>query len=129
MHLAAGAALPPVRPQEPFRAVVIVEQDVQDEWRNAVSAWLVDSGCLYMIAWGRECSAWDDAVDWANLEAHNFGDIPEDALVMTSWHDNERLAEALWFAGQVAQHSEVELTDTLIVHVSPSPEPERLLIA
>ncbi|SER59974.1 hypothetical protein SAMN05518866_11464 [Sphingobium sp. YR768] len=37
---------------------------------------------------------------------------------MTTWHDKEPLSEALWFAGNCASHPNVELADTLIVHVT-----------
>lgn len=56
LHLPAGSS-PPMLSGEPYKAVVVVEQDVENDWRNAVSDWLVESGCLYMMAWGRDCSA------------------------------------------------------------------------
>ena len=39
---------------------------------------------------------------------------------MTTWHDKEPLSEALWFAGNCASHPDVDLADTVVVHVSPS---------
>jgi hypothetical protein len=129
LYLPAGSPTPPPLGGVRFRAVVVIEQAVDNDWRSAVSGWLVASGCLYMMAWGHECSAWDDSVDWASLEAHGFGDIPNEALVMTTWHEDETLSEVLWFAKQVAQHSDVELSRTVIVHVSDKPASERLLSA
>ncbi|MBL8656298.1 MAG: hypothetical protein JNJ92_02935 [Altererythrobacter sp.] len=61
---------------------------------------------------------WHDAVDWAVLEEFDYGEIPDERFVMISWHDNEPLSEALWFAGQCAFHPDVELKGTLIVHVA-----------
>lgn len=120
IHLPAGAEPPQLDPAHgPFRAVVVISQTVTDAWRSRVSDWLVASGCLYMMAWGPDCSRWDDAVDWANLEAFDYGDIPDRALVMTTWHENESLAETFWFAGHCAVHSDVELRRTIIVHVAP----------
>ncbi len=37
---------------------------------------------------------------------------------MTTWHSKETLPEALWFAENCATHPNVDLTDTLIVHVT-----------
>lgn len=34
----------------PFKAVVIIEDEVTNEWQNKISDWLVESGCKYMMA-------------------------------------------------------------------------------
>jgi hypothetical protein len=78
----------------------------------------LERGCLYVVAWGVECEAWHDSVDWTHLEAFDYGDIPDDKFVMTTWHADEPLKEALWFAGHCAQHPEVELDETVIIHVA-----------
>ena len=102
----------------PFRAVIVSEVEVTQERRNRIAAWLVKSGCLYVVAWGVECEEWHDTVDWTNLERFDFGDIPDDKFIMTTWHANEPLSEALWFAGHCAYHPEIELTDTAILHIA-----------
>lgn len=117
LHLSPDHALPSVEAR-PYRAFLIAEQSVAQAWRNEVASWLVKSGCLYFIAWGVDCEAWHDTVDWTNLEAFDFGDIPDDRFVMTTWHDKEPLSEALWFAGNCASHPDIELVDTVIVHVA-----------
>ena len=57
-------------------------------------------------------------VDWTNLEEFDFGDIPDDRFVMTTWHTDEPLSEAMWFAGQCAFHPDIELGDTVILHIA-----------
>ena len=106
--------------EEPFKAVVIIEAEVTPEWQNKVSEWLVDAGCLYMMAWGINCSDWDSSVDDANLAAFDFQfeEIPEDAFVMTTWHENESLEEVFWFSGSCAMHPSLEIHRTCIVHIS-----------
>jgi hypothetical protein len=128
LHLTPGGVRPGVM-AGPFRAVLIAEQAVSDDWRNDVAAWLVDNGCLYFIAWGLDCELWHDSVDWAVLEDFDFGDIPDDRFVMTTWHDKEPLSEALWFAGNAATHPDVELDATLLVHVAPQPASARIMDA
>jgi hypothetical protein len=82
---------------------------------------------LYAVAWGLDCEAWHDSVDGANLREFDYGNIPADRFVMTTWHSKEPLSEAFWFAGQCASHPTVELDRTIIVHVSDEPrEPEML---
>jgi len=102
----------------PYRAVLIAEEAVSQEWKSEVCSWLIESGCLYFIAWGVACEAWHDTVDWTVLEAFDFGEIPDDRFVMTTWHDNEPLSDALWFAGDAAYHPDIDLAETLIVHVA-----------
>jgi hypothetical protein len=103
----------------PFRAVVIVEEPVSPEWQLSVSKWLVEAGCLYMLAWGRDCSSWDDSVDLANLQALDFGDIPDQEHVMTTWHEEDSLVEVFQFAKHHANamSPDVAIVDTLIFHV------------
>ena len=73
-----------------------------------------------MLAWGRDCSSWDDSVDYANLEEFNYGDIPDERHVMTTWHDNWSLSEVFEFAKNDARpmSDNVELKGTLLLHIS-----------
>jgi hypothetical protein len=102
----------------PVRVVVIAEAPCAPDWQRRVSEWLVRAGCLYMMAWGPDCSSWDDSVDIANLEEFNYGDIPEDRFVMTTWHTDEPLQDVFWFSKNNAYHPTVPLESTLLFHVS-----------
>ncbi len=113
--------------EAPFRAVVISEAVVSPEWRAKVSAWLVNNGCLYMCAWGTDCSEWDTSVDVANIEANCSVGISEDRFVMTTWHENEPLAEAFWFSKNSADHPSVAIRNTLLVHVAQVSREKELL--
>ena len=108
VHLAPNESHPQLT-SGPLRVIIVSETTVSDDWRSSTARWLVDGGCLYAVAWGRECEKWHDAVDWAVLETFDYGDIPDDNFVMTTWHAEERLSEALWFAGNCAFHPHVEL--------------------
>jgi hypothetical protein len=129
LHLPVGRTPPSLEGYRPFKALLVIEQPVTSEWQSIVSEWLVQGGCLYMMAWGRDCSSWDDSVDYANLSAFDFGEIPEDALVMTTWHADVPLREALWFAAHVAVHPTVALDRTIIVHISVEERRAELLRA
>lgn len=128
IHLAPDQ-VPPDRTVRPFKAVVIVEEPVTTEWRDRVSEWLVRSGCLFMLAWGHECSLWDDSVDYANLNEFDFGDIPDDKFVLTTWHEDEPLSEVLWFAAHGAAHSDVQLDLLVLVHIATAGDKVRMMKA
>ena len=106
----------------PFKAVLVIEEAVSDEWQWLVSKWLVRNGCRYMMAWGCNCGSWDDSVDYANIS-----EAP-DELVMTTWHPDEPLAATFQFAINFAIHPDVPLDRTLIVHVSHEARPAELLL-
>lgn len=112
---------------EPFRAVVVATVPVTPEWQALASMWLVQAGCLYMMAWGADCSSWDDSVDMANLDRYNFGEIPDISSVVTTWHDDEPLEEVFWFSKNSAQHPDVELSRTIIVDISVENRHRQLL--
>ena len=118
IQLQPGSVLPDISDLSPFRSVVVIEETVTPEWRAQVSDWLVKSGCLYMMAWGKECSKWDDSVDFANIETFNFEDILDDKFVMTTWHEDELLKEVFWFSKHSADHPEIEISSTLVLHIS-----------
>src|SRR5690606_27385773 len=107
----------------------VIDADVTPEWQGQVSDWLVRSGCRYMMAWGKDCSAWDSSVDEANLVQFDYGEIPEDDFVMTTWHANEPLEEAFWFSQFCAMHPSLELEKTYIVHISPEAREAAMLQA
>lgn len=128
LHLRPDEAPPPVG-SRPSRAVIVSDVEVTQDWRNRIAQWLLQSGCLYVVAWGVECEVWHDTVDWTNLEAFDFGDIPDEKFVMTTWHPDEPLSEALWFAGQCAFHPHVKLDETAIIHITNEAEEAGMLDA
>ena len=128
LQLKPESKLPDISDLKPFRSVVVIDENVSSEWQSLVSTWLVKSGCLYMMAWGKECSSWDDSVDYANLAEFDYGDIPEDKFVMTTWHEDEPLKEVFGFAKNNAFHSVVELPNILILHISSHNKEEELLL-
>jgi hypothetical protein len=118
LRLSPGDTLPTISDVPFFKAVVVIESDVPEIWQWELSRWLVSSGCRYMLAWGKECQSWAESVDEANQEAFNYEDIPEDALVITTSHEDEDLDEVFWFAKHRALHPAHDLQHTVIVHVS-----------
>ena len=128
LQIKAESELPDISAFSPFRAVIVIDEIVTLEWQTQASTWLVKSGCLYMMAWGKECSTWDDSVDIANLEQFNYGEIPEDKFVMTTWHEDESLGEVFWFAKNNAFHPIVVIQNTLLLHISSKNKKAELLL-
>lgn len=126
VHLTASSPLPDISGLRPFKAIVIVADAIVPDRRAAISEWLVASGCLYMMAWGIECSAWEDAVELANFKAFDFAEIPDDRLVITTWHDNQALTEVFWFAKHTAMHPCCRLGNVLLLHLSPTGREQEL---
>ena len=120
LRLQCGDPFPAPDGFSPYKAVVVIEEAVSPEWQVAASRWLAGSGCLYMMAWGKDCESWDDSVDSANMEQFGYGDIPEDSFITTTWHDDEPLQEVMYFAKEVARHPTVELDNVLFLHIGPA---------
>ncbi|MCA0872626.1 hypothetical protein LCL97_17465 [Seohaeicola saemankumensis] len=98
-----------------FKCLILVEREVGGDYRQEVSKALVRAGCLFSLAWGIECFAWNDSVDGAFLEYHDHGDYPEEQTVITTWHDDETLEEVVEFARNCTDHSKVKLADILVL--------------
>lgn len=118
LRLQDSKDLPNLGELKPYKAVVVIEETVSRASQEAISKWLVDTGCLYMMAWGPDCGSWDTSVDEANIEKFGYGEIPEDAFVMTTWHEKEPLEEVFWFAKNSASHPTKELENTLLLHLA-----------
>lgn len=76
----------------------------------------VDAGAGYMCAWGPASSELDDLFDYATF-LPEVG-TPLTFTLMTTWHNNEPLEEALWFAfynTTAPNELEVELESVVIL--------------
>jgi hypothetical protein len=113
-----NAGLPEISHLKPFRAIVVIENEVSSDWQYKVSKWLVSSGCFYMMAWGNECSSWDDSVDFANVELSENYEITDENLVMTTWHENTPIEKVFEFAKNPALFMNPELENLLILHIA-----------
>jgi hypothetical protein len=127
LHLKPGDAPPPLEVGIPFKAVIVIDSDVTPRWRAQVSDWLVRSGCRYMMAWGQKCGEWESSVDKANIGMFDYGEIPEDKLVMTTRHQAESIQETFWFAERCAMHPSFELERAYVVHIATESRATELL--
>jgi hypothetical protein len=125
LHLDPGQALP-LLDDGPWRVALVSETSVDRDWRNLVCDWLVASDCLYFVAWGIECEIWHDSLDDAVLDRFDYGEIPDRNFVMTTWHADEPMEEAMWFAACNAYHPDVDIERTLLLHVAPCADETRI---
>ncbi len=68
------------------------------------------------MAWGIDCSLWDESIDEAVYE--KFGEnIPEERFVLTTWHENQPIEDVLFYAkfNAMISYADVELEDLLII--------------
>lgn len=124
-NLRGGDQPPNLGFDKPFKCLVLIREDVTDTWRDAMSRWLVESGCLWMMAWGRDCSLWDDSVDCATIEKFP-GDVPDDKFVVTTWHNDETLEDVVSFAMFSANHSRVPLEKLVVLDIGPGGRDEEI---
>jgi len=104
----------------PFFAVLIADVAVSHRFREAFSRWLVENNCRYMMAWGADCSLWDDSVDLAVLERFDFGDIPDEEDVITTWHERESIYDVFEFALMSIEDADIEANRLVIFQVGNS---------
>ena len=66
---------------------------VADDAVKALAYRLLNAGCVYICCWGPGSSRVEDLFDEVDVERS-----PNGPIVMSTWHEHEPLAEALWFA-------------------------------
>lgn len=126
VHLVPESALPDILVQ-PSRFVLVVEASASEHWRERVCGWMIERGCLYMMAWGPENDPWERAVDRANIEDFANCDIPKDKFIYTTSHDDEPLENVFWFSKEMASHPCVALERTIILHIALTSRKDALL--
>lgn len=123
-----GQPCPAISIAPPYLAVVFAEVRCENKLRDELSDELVRTGCRVMMAVGEDCSAWDDSVDIASLQQHDFGPIPDEDFVMTTWHREESLAEIFWFATFSGREwTDISISTFLILHVGQEERRAELL--
>lgn len=124
--------LPPnFSPDYPFKALIFINREIDEKVRFAWADWLVETPCRYMLAWGFECSKWDDDVDMANVlrnfviaEEEQFleenphrtdiiPDIPHH--IITTWHEYETPNETIEYCLQCDEFDEEKTEWTWII--------------
>jgi len=68
---------------------------IKAEEIEQVATMLVDKGLAYLCAWGPNCERVHDLFDAAAASKNE--DLIGDDVIMTTWHADEDLHEALWF--------------------------------
>jgi hypothetical protein len=124
LHLQPGSAFPEIARLRPFKTVLLAEAAAGEDWQAACSAWLVASGCRYCMAWGIDCKGWEDAVEFASLDAAHFAKVDDAQFVVTTAHQDESMDDVFWFAKNGARHPALALDHTLLLHIAPQPRPE-----
>ena len=46
-----------------YKCLILNEYKIDENYRLTVSEHLVETGCLWMLAWGIDGTLWDDSVD------------------------------------------------------------------
>jgi len=72
---------------------------VSDQEIKRTAESLVSKGLAYLCVWGPDCERvhdlFDDTIN--EMELHTGVAVGGDNVIMTTWHSNEPLTEALWF--------------------------------
>lgn len=126
LHLRPGSVFPDIAHLQPFKTVLLAEANASEDWQAQCSAWLVRSGCRFVMAWGRDADAWEDAVDFASLDAAHFGKVSDQQFVVTTGHGDDSLDDVFWFAKNAAEHPALALKNGLLLHIADQPRPDLL---
>jgi hypothetical protein len=70
-------------------------QDVDVDKITEVATKVLNAGAVYVCTWGRGCKRVHDIIDQLGWGANPSE--PVDRVIMTTWHDEDTLAEAIWF--------------------------------
>jgi hypothetical protein len=112
-------------PSKHFACFVAWDADVSDVATvSRLAEILLDFGAVYVASWGQACELVQDVVDEvvASREVESGVRRP---LVITTWHSDESLAEALWFLTFTASPDDAYLETCLATVAISIGSPER----
>jgi hypothetical protein len=87
----------PYADEEHTLLVCVADATVTDAERARLSEEIVAAKCRYAVCWGYGCSSWDDSIDWAYIESDENFSPPDETFVMTTWHDDVPVEDAIDF--------------------------------
>jgi hypothetical protein len=61
-----------------------------------IAAAVIRAGATYICCWGPDCERFHDCFDEADFVIN--GEASDSRVLMTTWHDDESLENALWYA-------------------------------
>ncbi len=94
----------------PFSVLLVI--DSRDVAEDGFRAWntfarrAADQGMAYFSTWGPDCERLHDIMDETVVAWEVIEENPAPLFIMTTWHCNEDLDEALWFVQHVAFNPE-----------------------
>ncbi|MFN7054242.1 hypothetical protein [Hyphomonas sp.] len=70
------------------------------------------------MAWGKDCSKWEDDIDWASVLYEERNQGAGDNFLMTTAHADQPLSEVFWYSEFSAFDPEHDLATVPILHIS-----------
>ena len=83
---------------------------------------LIDKGAIYVCAWGKGCERFHDIIDETEVEREILGKpcvARNGGTLMTTWHKDESLDEALWYLLSCAcpLDNEIKSCSTVVITI------------
>lgn len=113
VHLRDLSEWPVVLPTRGEHLVLWVGMDAtaaSTEQITAIGERALDSGMVYLCAWGADCERVHDTIDEVIWE-RDLGSSERD-VILTTWHSGEPLDDALWFFVNTAWPAEAYMEST-----------------
>ena len=97
-HVAQLSEWPLALGERPINALFIATERMPEaDDVSALADHVISRGVFYVSCWGEGCEFVHDLFDEEDLRLHPPVEGQKYAVVMTTWHDDESLAEALEF--------------------------------
>ena len=118
IQLTENNEIPDISEFSPFKAVVVIQNEVSEARQHQISDWIVEMNGLCLVTYGEGSESWAKSIRQSNLDKVDIDVMePEQFVMITDLH-NERLRSVIWHAKKYAKHTHVKLKQTVIVHIS-----------
>lgn len=106
LQIEQSKGLPAWSSCSPYLAVLWIFEGVKGQWQQNVSEWLIDTGCLYVLAWkgGVGGDSWIESLSEASKNAVARGQFAASHSLVTACYEYVALGEVIKFAEHEAVH-------------------------
>ena len=110
--------IPNISAFSPFKALLVIEDEVSKSRQRQISDWLVEMGGLCLTLCGVGSEGWAKSIRQSNLDQVDIQSMEPEQFVMIVEFQNDIFRNVFWHAKKYAKHTHVKLSELVIVHIS-----------
>ena len=112
-----NAPPPTLAKKDGLYILILCRGDIDPDWQLEMAKKIALAMPVLAAAWGPGTTSWDDAIDDSAIIGQIEGWLPKDLFILTTWHDDEPLAETVDFLATNIKYEDAPIDKLLILNM------------